>query len=150
MAEKKYSLGKKEMSMEEFADMQNYPYKDARGRRFSSEELKTFTPPGGKLTNVGAGSPEYGGYEAGAGRGRIGGMTAAQAAAKYAREESDQGKYKNISERLQDIEITKQAEADDAAQKALLNKYAKGGKVSSASKRADGCAIRGKTRGKMV
>jgi hypothetical protein len=26
----------------------------------------------------------------------------------------------------------------------------KGGKVSSASKRADGCAIRGKTRGKMV
>lgn len=28
--------------------------------------------------------------------------------------------------------------------------YAKGGSVSSASKRADGCAIRGKTRGKMV
>jgi hypothetical protein len=26
----------------------------------------------------------------------------------------------------------------------------KGGKVSSASKRADGCAIRGRTRGKMV
>ena len=26
----------------------------------------------------------------------------------------------------------------------------KGGKVSSASKRADGCAIRGKTKGKMV
>ena len=29
-------------------------------------------------------------------------------------------------------------------------KKAKGGKVSSASKRADGCAIRGKTRGRMV
>jgi hypothetical protein len=28
--------------------------------------------------------------------------------------------------------------------------YAKGGKVGSASKRADGCAMRGKTRGKMV
>jgi hypothetical protein len=28
--------------------------------------------------------------------------------------------------------------------------YAKGGKVSSASKRADGCAIKGKTKGKMV
>ena len=27
--------------------------------------------------------------------------------------------------------------------------YKKGGKVSSASKRADGCAVRGKTRGKM-
>jgi hypothetical protein len=29
-------------------------------------------------------------------------------------------------------------------------RMAKGGKVSSASKRADGCAIKGKTRGKMV
>jgi len=29
-------------------------------------------------------------------------------------------------------------------------KYAKGGKVGSASKRADGCCVRGKTRGKMV
>lgn len=28
--------------------------------------------------------------------------------------------------------------------------YKSGGKVSSASKRADGCAVRGKTRGKMV
>ena len=30
------------------------------------------------------------------------------------------------------------------------NKYAKGGSVSSASRRADGCAQRGKTRGKFV
>ena len=30
------------------------------------------------------------------------------------------------------------------------SKMAKGGKVSSASKRADGCAIKGKTRGRMV
>lgn len=30
------------------------------------------------------------------------------------------------------------------------NMFKKGGKVSSASKRADGCAIRGKTRGRMV
>lgn len=29
-------------------------------------------------------------------------------------------------------------------------KYAKGGSVSSASKRADGCVTKGKTRGKMV
>lgn len=28
--------------------------------------------------------------------------------------------------------------------------YKKGGKVSSASKRADGCAVRGKTKGKML
>jgi len=31
----------------------------------------------------------------------------------------------------------------------VVQKYAKGGSVSSASKRADGCAQRGKTRGKM-
>ena len=28
--------------------------------------------------------------------------------------------------------------------------YAKGGKVSSASKRADGCCVKGKTKGRMV
>lgn len=32
----------------------------------------------------------------------------------------------------------------------MAKKYATGGKVSSASKRADGCATKGKTRGKMV
>ena len=35
----------------------------------------------------------------------------------------------------------------DAAKK---KKFSKGGSVSSASKRADGCAIRGKTKGRMV
>lgn len=30
------------------------------------------------------------------------------------------------------------------------DKYAKGGSVSSASKRADGCAVKGKTKGRMV
>ena len=46
------------------------------------------------------------------------------------------------------------AEAEDDAKK-MAAKYAahaykKGGSVSSASKRADGCAVRGKTRGKIV
>ena len=31
-----------------------------------------------------------------------------------------------------------------------INRFNKGGKVSSASSRADGCAQRGKTRGKMI
>jgi hypothetical protein len=31
-----------------------------------------------------------------------------------------------------------------------LPRMKKGGKVSSASKRADGCAVRGKTKGKMI
>lgn len=34
--------------------------------------------------------------------------------------------------------------------KAKSKKYAKGGKVSSASKRADGCATKGKTKGRFV
>ena len=42
----------------------------------------------------------------------------------------------------------------DETRKRLLKQYgmtkAKGGKVSSASKRADGCATKGKTKGKMV
>ena len=40
----------------------------------------------------------------------------------------------------------RQNAADDGGYKG----YKKGGKVSSASKRADGCAISGKTRGRMV
>ena len=32
----------------------------------------------------------------------------------------------------------------------ITKNYKSGGKVSSASKRADGCAMRGKTKGKMV
>ena len=36
------------------------------------------------------------------------------------------------------------------ADKAKAASYAKGGKVSSASSRADGCAIKGKTKGRMV
>jgi hypothetical protein len=40
-----------------------------------------------------------------------------------------------------------QAAAEQAAAQGGMKK---GGKVSSASKRADGCATKGKTRGKMV
>ena len=43
-------------------------------------------------------------------------------------------------------------DAKDAKDRAKIKSmgYAKGGKVSSASKRADGCVTKGKTRGKMV
>ena len=42
-------------------------------------------------------------------------------------------------------------EAEDEVKREMRGvKMAKGGSVSSASKRADGCAIKGKTRGKMV
>ena len=148
MADKKYSLGKKEMSTKEFEEMQTYPYQDERGRRFSNEELKTFRPPGGKLTNVGAGSPEYGGYNAGAGRGLLGGMTAAQAKAMNLKNAEQKGTYRPLSERVEDVNTMRQAEEDDAEQNVQRKRYAKGG--MTASSRADGCAQRGKTRGKMV
>ena len=49
------------------------------------------------------------------------------------------------------IEEAKQ-EARDAADRKKISDmgYKKGGSVSSASKRADGCCVKGKTRGKMV
>ncbi len=49
------------------------------------------------------------------------------------------------------IEESKQDAADARARKKISDMgYKKGGSVSSASKRADGCCIKGKTRGKMV
>jgi hypothetical protein len=39
---------------------------------------------------------------------------------------------------------------EELMQKSAPEKKAKGGVVGSASKRADGCAIRGKTKGRMV
>ena len=47
----------------------------------------------------------------------------------------------------------KMSSQDDEAQMAArkdVKGYKKGGKISSASKRADGCAIKGKTKGRMI
>jgi hypothetical protein len=44
----------------------------------------------------------------------------------------------------------KEQEAQQGAQQKLNQGMKKGGKVSSASKRADGCAIKGKTKGRMI
>lgn len=46
--------------------------------------------------------------------------------------------------------LARKKAADEAAKKSEAKKYAKGGKVSSASKRADGCATKGKTKGRFV
>lgn len=49
------------------------------------------------------------------------------------------------------MEESKQDAADAKARKKISDMgYKKGGSVSSASKRADGCCTKGKTRGKMV
>ena len=56
--------------------------------------------------------------------------------------------------KLEGREEKKRREAEMAAQAGVQGAapipMKKGGKVSSASKRADGCAVKGKTRGKMV
>jgi len=49
------------------------------------------------------------------------------------------------------IQEARQDAADANARKKISDMgYKKGGSVGSASKRADGCCIKGKTRGKMV
>lgn len=48
------------------------------------------------------------------------------------------------------IAMAEQANAERQAQIAASGGMKKGGKVKSASSRADGCAMRGKTRGKIV
>ena len=74
----------------------------------------------------------------GAGRGGQGGPTAAQAAKNRAM--------------MSDAEkaIREEQDFDKYAKESSDQKYKKGGKVSSASKRADGCACKGKTRGKLL
>jgi hypothetical protein len=47
-------------------------------------------------------------------------------------------------------EIVRKVLQEEEQKRKKITGMKKGGKVSSASKRADGCAIKGKTRGKMV
>jgi hypothetical protein len=47
-------------------------------------------------------------------------------------------------------EAKRDVEDEKARAKIKAMGFAGGGKVSSASKRADGCAIKGKTKGKMI
>ena len=65
-----------------------------------------------------------------------------KAVEKILREDEDQ--LKDYTSRLIGVDSAK----EDAA--SFSPKYKKGGSVSSASKRADGCAVRGKTKGRMV
>ena len=75
-------------------------------------------------------------------------------AEKAAREELAERKMNAATEKAYSESLTNTEEAPkkkDPRDAVRGQKgYAKGGSVSSASKRADGCAIKGKTRGKMV
>ena len=81
--------------------------------------------------------------EAGAGRGKVN--------PKTVEEMMDEKRSPAEREARQMMKERAAAKADeDSYNKAMPKPYAKGGKVSSASKRADGCATKGKTRGKFV
>lgn len=52
--------------------------------------------------------------------------------------------------KIEDREEEKKRQTEDKLAQLKTQPMKKGGKVSSASKRADGCAQRGKTRGRIV
>jgi hypothetical protein len=93
---------------------------------------------GFKKKILGAISPLYGAIT---GEGMMGQMLNPSEAAKIAREEEERQAAAADMANTQ-----RQASIAAAATKGMK----KGGKVSSASSRADGCAMRGKTRGKIV
>ena len=67
--------------------------------------------------------------------------------------ESSPGDFnKMMEERRRDTSRSGSSDSADivGAKKGGMMGYKKGGSVSSASKRADGCAVKGKTRGRMV
>ena len=81
--------------------------------------------------------------EAGAGRGKVNPPTIA--------EMEDAKRSPAEREARQMMKDRAEAKAAEAAyNKAMPKPYASGGKVDSASKRADGCATKGKTKGKMI
>ena len=57
---------------------------------------------------------------------------------------------KEEADKTEELKRKKETSGSDSETKATPITYKTGGKVSSASKRADGCAIKGKTKGKMV
>jgi hypothetical protein len=56
---------------------------------------------------------------------------------------------KTLSDKDKELDVLATAARRQMAEKSKRG-YKKGGSVSSASKRADGCAVKGKTRGKFV
>ena len=78
----------------------------------------------------------------------------AAAAAQRAADAEARGKAKAAQRMADEAKMKSQADMDRKMQEAYTRatgiKLAKGGSVSSASKRADGCATKGKTKGRFV
>jgi hypothetical protein len=85
-------------------------------------------------------------------------MGADELAARNRRPVADTQQMTPANQRMMEQMLRDQEEQEAADRAAEISrrssmgtlKKAKGGMVNSASKRADGCAMRGKTRGKMV
>jgi len=117
-----YTAGVGKMADDKF-DIKN-PEADLRTSDMPDQKAMRYITEDDKLS-------EFLNPKAGAGRGGQGGPTAKELA-DY--------------ERKQDAGIFTEGKKMPPSPREM----AKGGKVSSASSRADGCAIKGKTRGKMV
>jgi len=71
--------------------------------------------------------------------------------AEEQRAKAEAERPRTYTERLQDMgRLPKGGGAMPKSNRDITKNYKSGGKVSSASKRADGCAQRGKTKGKMI
>lgn len=116
---------RKTMTVDEYERMTNRPYKS----KFNFADYPK--PSSGGYTYTGEGASD----KAGAGRGGQGGPTAQEF-----KEANMSTAEKNARQDILEEKYTKKTKEQD---------YAKGGKVS-ASSRADGCAERGKTRGKII
>ena len=91
-----------------------------------------------------------------AGKGMIGIMPQMIANRAQEKDESkeraamEQAKEAAVMQKQQMADKTRRPRPQKTGMEGGYKGYAKGGKVSSASKRADGCAIKGKTKGRMV
>jgi hypothetical protein len=127
---------------------------DIKGATNSEAEMRFSDVPDQKAMRYMAADEKLSEFlnpKAGSGRGKQGGPTAGELKAKEMddlRESNakDIAKKKGIS-----VEKLRKNMSDEYDKKMKAGEfYNSGGKVSSASKRADGCATKGKTKGTMV
>ena len=126
---------RKTMTVDEYERMTNRPYKSKFNSAYYDAETMAKTsggPGGGGYTYTGEGASD----KAGAGRGGQGGPTAQEF-----KEANMSTAEKNARQDILEEKYTKKTKDQG---------YAKGGKVSSASSRADGIATKGKTKGRFV
>jgi hypothetical protein len=62
----------------------------------------------------------------------------------------EERKQKEETDKAEELKRSKESSGSDSETKATPRTYKAGGKVSSASKRADGIAVKGKTKGKYL